>query len=341
MASTDEPIISLEDKVVFLGQPRSYPNGPANVEQVETHMSWVFLTDTEAYKLKKPVRRPYLDLKSCEARRLNAERELQLNRRLAGEVYLETAPLCLSPSGAPQMFRGAPVIDWLVRMRRLPSTQMLDTLIRGRATEPEQLDRLIRCLVAFFEACSSQPLSPAVYEERFKDSIESERRHILELDQPISKDDVDRTADRLLAFVARQPEELAARAGRLVEGHGDLRPEHICLLEQPIVIDCLEFSDDLRRLDPAEELAFLAMECELLGARPVGQAILTRYERLAGDSPSPRVIAFYKGTRAMLRARLALQHLSDPIVRRPEHWLQRTRDYLTLAARHGRELADD
>ncbi len=185
-----------------------------------------------------------------------------------------------------------------------------------------------------------RPLSASAYQARFKHGIECDRREILELNQPIPKSEVDRTTDRLLALVARRPESLEARAGCLMDGHGDVRAEHVCLLERPVIIDCLEFSDDLRRIDPADELAFLALECEFLGAGRVGDAVLEKYEQLTADRPPPCVIAFYKSVRAMLRARLSLQHLGDPVVRHPEKWLQRTRDYVDLAARHGRRLTD-
>jgi aminoglycoside phosphotransferase family enzyme len=91
---------TLADKVAFLGQAGHYPELTHRVEAVETHMSWVFLTDTFAYKLKKPVYYDYLDFSTLEARRLDCEAELRLNRRLAAEVYLAVVPLLLAADGS-------------------------------------------------------------------------------------------------------------------------------------------------------------------------------------------------------------------------------------------------
>ena len=100
---------------------------------------------------------------------------------------------------------------------------------------------------------------------------------------------------------------LAARVdqGHIIEGHGDLRPEHICLIDPPVVFDCVEFNPDLRRLDVVDELAFLAMECDRLGAGHVGQAVLEDYRKTSGDHFSAGIVAFYKSHRACVRAEVA------------------------------------
>ena len=125
----------------------------------------------------------------------------------------------------------------------------------------------------------------------------------------------------------------AARAAGdlLVEGHGDLRPEHVWLGPEPMIIDCLEFQREFRILDPVEELAFLAMECELLDARQISRLILAVYGETAGDLPPEPLIAFYKSYRAGLRAKIALWHIHDGNSAEAESWRKRARDYLCLA----------
>jgi aminoglycoside phosphotransferase family enzyme len=118
---------------------------------------------------------------------------------------------------------------------------------------------------------------------------------------------------------------------RLVEGHGDLRPEHVCLAPEPVIIDCLEFSRELRLLDPADELAFLALECERLGAPAVGSWFLAAYTEVTGDAPPPLLLRFHRTYRALRRAKLAVWHLEDPAVREPARWTARARRYLELA----------
>lgn len=127
--------------------------------------------------------------------------------------------------------------------------------------------------------------------------------------------------------------ESRVREGFVRECHGDLRPEHICLLDPPVVIDCLEFNRRLRLLDPFDELAFLSLECERLGARWVGEFVVERCGRALGSVPPASLRAFYTTVRAMLRARLALAHLLDPHPREPERWIPLARRYLAIAER--------
>ena len=124
--------IGIERKVTFLGSPRAYPEHPSGVERIETHFSWVFLTDRYVYKLKKPLRGEGFDFSSADARRRNAEEEVRLNRRLAQNVYIGMVPLTLE-RGCDLTIAGAGVVvDWLVEMVRLPAELMLDyRLARG------------------------------------------------------------------------------------------------------------------------------------------------------------------------------------------------------------------
>ena len=125
----------------------------------------------------------------------------------------------------------------------------------------------------------------------------------------------------LEAFILCRKDLLLRRlnGGQLVEGHGDLRPEHIYLGPQPRVIDCLEFRADRRSLDAVEELAFLTMECERIGARDIGPILFRRYCLRTRDFPPPGLIAFYKAIAAFVRARLAILHLQEFPVRDPEN----------------------
>jgi len=138
------------------------------------------------------------------------------------------------------------------------------------------------------------------------------------------------------SFVLRAAALFDARSrdGRIVEAHGDLRPEHICLEPQPQIIDCLEFSRDFRTLDPADELAFLALECERLGAAWMRKPIFETYTGLAGDAPADTLLHFYQSYRACTRAKIAIWHLAEPALTDPSKWTTQARHYLRLAAEH-------
>lgn len=118
----------------------------------------------------------------------------------------------------------------------------------------------------------------------------------------------------------------------IVEGHGDLRREHVCLAAEPVFIDCLEFNRDLRIVDPADELASLAMECELLGAGDIGRAVFDTYASVTGDAPGIALTRFYRAQRALLRAKLAAWHLEDGVSDGTRaKWIARAQAYLWLA----------
>ncbi len=129
----------VEEKVAFLSDPHSYDPSFRQIDVRETHMSWVFLTDGLAFKLKKPVRFPYLDFTTIEKRAAASRAEVALNRRLASDVLIYAVPLCVSPAGL-SVGKGAGVVDWLVKMRPLDQNRMLDHLIASQAKRPFSLN---------------------------------------------------------------------------------------------------------------------------------------------------------------------------------------------------------
>lgn len=332
----EQAAASLEAKLGFLGRPDAYPEAPSRVDAVETHMSWVFLTDSHAYKLKKPVRYDYLDFSTVEARRLDCEAEVRLNRRLAAGVYLGVVPLVLDVAGRLSLGGTGETVDWLVQMRRLPADRMLDHLIRNGAVNQPEIVQLARLLARFYAALPAEPLAPAAYRQSLAGRIEDNLRELGSPEFGLPRDVPAGLARFQLRFMQGHAEVFDQRvqAGRIVEGHGDLRPEHVCLLAEPVVIDCLEFNREFRILDPADELGYLALECERLHAPHVASWLLEGYGEASGDAPPEALLHFYQSCRAMLRAKLALWHLRDDGRHLPGKWMATAREYLDLAQRH-------
>ena len=331
--------IGLAEKVAVLKRPESFPGLPSAVEAVETHLAWVFLTDHFAYKLKKPARYPFLDFTTLAARRRDAEEEVRLNRRLAPDVYLGIVPLVVNRAGALTVETEGDPVDWLVQMRRLPRARMLDFAIAaGQANEPA-LEAVAGLLAAFYRTADSVPFTSTAYRQRFEAEVEADARATAERRYGLPPAMITATANALRRFLERRADLLEERAaaGRIVDGHGDLRPEHVSLGPPPVIIDCVEFNRDFRLLDPVDELAYLGMECERLGADAVGRTLLARTGALTGDQPPEALIDFYKSVRALLRAKLAAWHLDDRAVTHPSQWFNRARAYLALAERYARE----
>ena len=328
-------------KVAFLSLPASYPEPTTKVDTVETHLSWVFLTDRHAWKLKKPVRSRNLDLTAEAARRRNCVEELRLNRRLSDDVYLDIVPLLLDAGGRLWLTGDGHAIDWLIKMRRLPAARMLDRLILGGVATSQDLRRIVIRLARFYRDSVPVAVAAAAYRDEFAKGIAENLR---ELSIPAYG-----LPAELIAAIALQQRGLLehrpglfderAQAGRIIEAHGDLRPEHICLETEPQIIDCLEFSRELRILDPADELAFLALECERLGAPAFTATIFETYAEVTHDVPPAPLLAFYQSYRACVRAKLAIWHLNDPAPREPSKWAAHAQNYLRIASQYGARIA--
>jgi aminoglycoside phosphotransferase family enzyme len=335
--------VALADKVAFLGAPENHPfERPGQVEARETHMSWVFLTDRRAYKLKKPVRHPLIDLRPLAARRRNCLVEVRLNRRLASDVYLGIEPLTYAADGGGLRLGGdGSVVEWLVVMRRLPEVLMLDRALRSGGPERRDLDQVALRLARFYRALAPEPVSPETRRRWYEDEIGLSGRELSRKEFALDGARIERIAERLVRFLQVRAQLLTARhqAGRIVEGHGDLRPEHICLEREPVIIDCLEFSRKLRIVDPADEMAFLALECAMSGGADVGVRLQRSYETMTADRPPEQLVAWYAGFRALLRARLLALHSLEPGPHPPGAWLAEANRYLEVGLNYTEALA--
>lgn len=330
----------LAAKVAALRRPAIYPEPTLRVDAVETHMSWVFLTDRFAYKLKKPVWLPFLDFSTVERRKHFCEEEIRLNRRLAPEVYVGTVPMTLDSRRPLALAGDGPVVDWLVKMHRLPVERMLDHAVRHGTVGANDVDHLANRLARFYRTAKPVSIAAPDYRRRFENDIAENRHELQAYADGVSGRQVERVHSAQLAFLAAAPELFDRRVdeGRIVEAHGDLRPEHVALGAEPQIIDCLEFNREFRTLDPVDELAFFMVECEVLGAPAVGGVVFDRYCAVTGDLPPSRLLDFYRSYRAGLRAKITIWHLRETPVRDPGRWPPLARRYLDLADRYAVRL---
>lgn len=333
LMSRPETVPDQEARIAFLRQPQAWPEKPARIETIETHMSWVFLTSRHAFKLKKPVRYDYLDFSTVAARKMNCEEELRLNQRLAPDIYLDVVPLVLDGDGKMRLGGEGEIIDWLVMMRRLPAERMLDYLIRKRALEPMDTHAVAEVLARFYRESTPIGIGGSEYLRQYEHKVRMNHDALADPAYGLPAALVEAVYQAQRQFLTRTPELLEQRAtnGRIIEGHGDLRPEHVCVESLPVIFDRLEFNRAFRIIDPADELAFLAMECERLGALQVEPELLGAYRRFTGDYPPPHLVWFYKAHRACLRARLAIWHVHDLAPDAWPRWRAVAEEYLHLA----------
>lgn len=291
----------------WLSQPGTYAHHPQRVNQIETHISRIFLAGDLVYKLKKPVHYDFLDFSSVEARERACLEELRLNRRLAPKIYLDVVPVYLNPKGTFSWRGPGEIVDWLVAMRCLPTDLTLDKLHERDELTPEHIEQLGQVLTEFYRSLAPLPLSPEQYRQRCLSHVRGNRQELLAVQHHLPRRTVERVHGFQLQLLALRPELFDARirAGRIVDGHGDLRPEHICFSQPLAIFDCIEFSSEFRTIDITDELAFLAMECDAIGAGWVGTQLLSFYRQQTGDQPEPILLDFYKAYRACVRAKIA------------------------------------
>jgi aminoglycoside phosphotransferase family enzyme len=328
--------ISTEATLAFLRQPHLYGTGVTQVDVIETHMSWVFLAGDRVFKLKKPVCTDYVDFRAVDTRCFYCHEELRLNRRLGPAVYLSVETLSRCANGKLVFGAAQERIDCLVQMRRLPESGMLAHALIHGAADATVMQRVAARIADFHRHLPRLRLDPDAWRALLEAEIYRNERALLAHQPALPSDQVRALCDAQRAILQTQTAWFDARIrdGHIVEGHGDLRAEHVCIAGDISVIDCLEFSRELRTLDAADEIAFLALDCERLQAPFLANVLLQTYFAQAQDTPPAALIHFYQSLRAGIRARIAIRHLDEIVCSQPALWTQRAMHWLALAEQH-------
>jgi uncharacterized protein len=331
------------DMVKALSRPEAYPDHPAEVSMQQTHISWLFYTRDFVYKVKKPVNFGFLDFTSLEARRRFCEEEARLNRRLAPDVYLDIRDITAA-DGAIRLGGPGNVIDYALQMRRMPEDRMFPTLLAAGEVTSDTMCRLAQLLAAFHAGAESSPAidhdgTVGVILENWEENFAQARPY---LDWPLAREALDEIHHRVLAFCRTRATlfERRVAAGRIRDGHGDLRAEHICLTDPIVIFDCIEFNHRFRYGDVAADVAFLAIDLEERGFPDLAQTFVRAYGEYAGDTELPGVLDFYQCYRAFVRAKVACFRLDDPTVPAGEkrQAARAAARYLELAASYATRL---
>jgi aminoglycoside phosphotransferase family enzyme len=331
-----ERIADTDTKVRALRLPSAYAEGAKQITAVETHFAWVFLTDSYAYKLKKPIRADRLDQTTLALRRTACSEELRLNRRLAPTVYLGSVPLTCDSDNTIRVNGNGRIIDWLLKMRRLPQDLMLDRAMTAATVDASALTALGTLLSTFHRAQSPIDLTEEDYALSVRNRIDELVRELRAPDLRLDAYVVEQWHAAQLRSLHDLNAELRARPAMrgIIDAHGDLRPEHVYLGSPPCVIDSLEFSAELRTLDPIEDLAYLYIECAHAGHAEIGDAILRSYRNSAADEFSSGLFNLYCGLRAANRAKIVSWHLRDPQVRERCDWRSIAEAYVVDATHY-------
>lgn len=303
---------TFQDVCAAMSEPGFYAQAPETVEVLETAISMVFIVDDLVYKLKKPIALPFLDQRDDRRRRELCLQELRLNRRLTEGVYLGVRAI-VHEDGRLQLCDGDPAepLEWAVQMRRLPLRQTLAARHERGELRVDDVQRVAQRL-AEFHAGAEQPEAPAGPGE-VKRQIDENFQALLDMD--LGDDEARAIADAQRFFDAmlaahRQALRSRARQGRVRDGHGDLRLEHIVLEEHRVqVFDCVEFEPRLRQVDVACDLAYLVMDLAANDADDLAVDLIDSYRQAGGDPGNDSLVWFFAAYRAWVRIKLA--YLND------------------------------
>ncbi len=328
------------DLIKFLADPASYRGRPS-VEQMETHISLVFIAGDDVYKLKKAVKYDFVDFSTVALRKKACEAEVQLNRRMAPSVYLGVESIRRT-AGGKLIWHGSEsdeIVDWVVHMRRLDASRTLANRLQSSNAKQkvEDIRNVSRFLATYYSAQAPMTVRTKAFRARLQEHVADNQAQLLQVSTTrAERDQVGRIHSAQLRFLVTHSDLLDARAldGRIVDGHGDLRPDHIYLYQPPVVIDCIEFNSEYRTNDVIDELSFLAMCCERWQESSVGESLFAEYEEASGDLCDPQLIAFYKSYRACVRAKVAGLRRQQQAGRFAHDSLHMEHDYLDLADRY-------
>lgn len=294
-----------------LSTPDVYPHAPDRVSMEQTHISLVAIVPPWVYKVKKPVELGFLDFTTLEKRHHYCKEEVRLNRRLCEDTYEGVVPIVETSDGLlvdPEDDRGE-VVEYAVKMHYLDPDHFLDGRVkRGEATK-QDIDRLTRSLCAFYQ---SRPSPPEVAEAGWiknlrvstDENFEQTKQHVgTAIARPVYEAlryYTDRFYDQNAALLHRR-----RSGGFFVNGHGDLRLEHVHLTDDRVcVYDCIEFNERFRHLDVANDVAFLAMDLDYHGRSDLARHFVHRIADTLGDPELHRVVDFYKCYRSFVRGKV-------------------------------------
>lgn len=294
-----------------------YPHTADEIRLIQTHISFVVIAGDFVYKWKKPVDFGFLNFSTLEKRKFFCERELVLNRRLCPDLYLGMATISIF-DGLYSLGGPGEVVEYGIRMARMPEDRMMTTIIQAHRLTKEHLDSIIATLVPFYEAAEA---GESIREFGRSEAVSI---NVLEnFDQTegfIGKGVLTRSvfkkikgyAKNVLAEGERFNRRMAA--GRIRDCHGDLYSANICLAEKVFIFDCIEFNERFRYSDVAADIAFLAMDLDFHGLDDLSSYFIARFIAESGDDGLLEMLNFYKCYRAYVRGKIGLFTAGDPTV---------------------------
>ncbi|MEB0040737.1 MULTISPECIES: AAA family ATPase [unclassified Pseudomonas] len=322
--------------ITALQNPALFPHPVDSFQVIETHISWVLLTGPYAYKFKKPVNFGFLDFTTLSAREHFCGEELRLNQRLTEDLYLEVLPITGSVD-VPQIGGDGEVIEYALKMRQFPQSQLLSTLQANGELTTSHIDEMAKQIAEFHLAAPHVPLEHA---QGTPESVMAPVQQNFDQIRALISDKADlQQLEALEAWAQCSFERLKSllsqrkAEGFIRECHGDIHLGNVTMIDAKVVIfDCIEFNEPFRFTDVYADIGFLAMDLEDRGLKSLSRRLISQYLELTGDYQGLELLNFYKAYRALVRAKVALFSLpadAEPVQRATT--LRQYRNYANLA----------
>ena len=305
---------------------------------IQTHISWVFIAPPFVFKVKKPVNLGFADFSTLEKRRHFCQREVELNRRLAPEIYLDVVPIDKNWAGFSFEAKGK-TVEYAVKMRELPGGWFLSDLLAKDSVGESEINRVISSLRRFYESETPNPeIEKWGAPEKLRISTDENFAQV----EPFVEKTISRIALKTIRHFTNRFYEAnenlfreRIQQHRIRDCHGDLHLDHIHLTPETVTIfDCIEFNDRFRFIDIANDLAFLAMDFDFEGRRDLGSLLLHKAAEEMRDHDILRVANFYKCYRAFVRGKVESIQVAERQRAKPNEHRKRAARYFRLAVQY-------
>jgi len=298
-----------------LQNPYAFPDKTGRISVIQTHISIVFVADDFVYKVKKPVNFGFLDFSSLEKRRFYCHQEIDLNRRLAKNIYIDVLPVTFDGERHSFKIASGNIVDYAVKMKRIPEKMLMKSFFLDGRIQDSHLKRIAEVLGDFHvNAERSDEIDQFGRPENFKmntdENFEQTERFIgLTVTEGDFKDIKKWTDEFFISNADIFHERI--KEGKIRDCHGDLHMEHICLTEDLPIIDCIEFNDRFRYSDVLADIAFLLMDLEYNGGHSFSKVLWDYYRQRTGEKNVDLLLSFYKVYRAYVRGKVNSFQIDD------------------------------
>ena len=335
--------MSVQKQVVeALKKPEAYDEEPGKIELTQTHISFVFLTRNFVYKVKKAVDLGFLDFTTLEKRRFFCEKELELNRRLCGGMYIEVVPI--NKSNVIKIKGEGETVEYAVKMKRMPQEKMMSRLLEENKVDSKFIDKIAKIIAEFHSKAETNKRisefgSLKIIETNWKENFDQTREFV---DKTISTEDFMLIRERIEHFMKNNVSffEKRMKGGRVRDCHGDIHSGNIFVTDRIYIFDAIEFNKRFRYSDVASDVAFLAMDLDFKRRTDLSNFFVERYVEYSGDQELTKLLPFYKCYRAYVRGKVTSFKLEDPSVGSEEKRAAMTeaKAYFKLASTYAKTL---